>query len=251
MVYKNSRRRRSNRRHNPNRRRSYKTKRFTLKNTKKNMPSYLVNYGPGNTICPDRYFTKLKYFYGAAYTSANPSTSLDYTFRANGVFDPDFQFGGQQPTGLDQIAQLYAGFVVMASKCKMTVHNRNQYGLVCGVVPTTTSTTIAAGSNANNYKLLATLPYNRTKICGAETGNNKVVITNYMSTSKILGVRPQAVIDSRDYYGVPTSSDPAILWFWHNAIMPLDPVQALDFEYALELTFYVAFDDRIRLPYSV
>jgi len=41
-----------------------------------------------------------------------------YTLRANSLYDPDHSGVGEQPMGFDQLAALYAHYVVLSSRCK-------------------------------------------------------------------------------------------------------------------------------------
>lgn len=52
---------------------------------------------------------------------AGATTTL--TFRANGLYDPDFSVGGHQPYLYDQLAPLYDHYMVKSARIKLTLGN--------------------------------------------------------------------------------------------------------------------------------
>lgn len=48
-----------------------------------------------------------------------------WVFQANGLYDPNVTYTGHQPRGFDQLMPLYDHFVVMSSKCKVTLCAEN------------------------------------------------------------------------------------------------------------------------------
>jgi len=55
---------------------------------------------------------------------ASSSGSVRHVFRANGLFDPNFNVGGHQPKGFDQNMIFYNHYTVLSSKITMTYANK-------------------------------------------------------------------------------------------------------------------------------
>lgn len=64
--------------------------------------------------------TELNY---AEYFTMDPSSlaNTSYIFRANGLYDPNYQIGGHQPHGFDQLNVLYENYQVVASAIEIVV----------------------------------------------------------------------------------------------------------------------------------
>jgi len=96
----------------------HKTKNVPVKSTFKRPPFYrsIVGFPPKMTY-------KLKY---NDAIQLNPSTTslVNYQFRANSLYDPDYTSTGHQPLYFDQIINIYDHYVVIGSKIKITA-NRN------------------------------------------------------------------------------------------------------------------------------
>lgn len=66
-------------------------------------------------ILPDKKVVTMRYFFQKTMLAPAiiPATQ---SFRANGLFDPDFSVGGHQPRGYDQWMALYWNWVVLSAK---------------------------------------------------------------------------------------------------------------------------------------
>lgn len=92
------------------------------------------------------------------YVSASAGNALYYYFRANGIFDPDYQVGGHQPMSHDQWALFYSAYVVKycTITCTFTpntaVGSSVYVGIQCNDDATTNIQTYANLSNAIENK---------------------------------------------------------------------------------------------------
>lgn len=91
-------------------------KRRTRRRTKKKT-SRLSNRVSINGF-PNRYAAKLKYtaFVTLDMSSITSGVGVQHRFRANSLFDPDFDGLGRQPRGFDQLASIYDHYTVIGSK---------------------------------------------------------------------------------------------------------------------------------------
>lgn len=72
----------------------------------------------GKQMLPDRLVNKLKYVVHQAIPLSAGAGEL--TYRANGMFDPEFALGGHQPLGFDQMTAIYDHFTVLNSSIRVT-----------------------------------------------------------------------------------------------------------------------------------
>lgn len=77
-------------------------------------------------LIPDRYFTKLHYE-TELYTSDLSSAVSNFSaiFRANSLYDPEYELGGGQPSGFDFFKQIYKYYKVHKSKISAKAFTSN------------------------------------------------------------------------------------------------------------------------------
>jgi len=74
---------------------------------------------PRNKLAfPTSMKTKLRYTERVELLPGSSTTSVGYTFRGNGIYDPYAGVGGHQPRGFDQYMAIYQTFTVSGSSCK-------------------------------------------------------------------------------------------------------------------------------------
>ena len=132
-------------------------------------------------------------------------TTVSYLFRANSIFDPDYQLGGHQPMGRDQYENFYQKYVVVGSTITATFRNTSnsqvtsdtnqQY--ICGIT-TTTPNQIAS----NRYELLES---NRTSYGKTSPQKPFQVIKKKFAAKKFFGL--SRILDNTDY-GAPMGNNP-------------------------------------------
>jgi len=111
-----------------------KQKQATKQAVVKGIPSGQAGLNPGGML-PQRLNTRMKY---VTYFNIDPGTGGQlgtYVFRANSLFDPDYTSTGHQPLGFDQLAGLYAHYVVNKATARVYVRTfeaSNKEALIVG-----------------------------------------------------------------------------------------------------------------------
>lgn len=203
-------------------------------------PSTVVIRQPSGV--PDRLFTKLVYEEALALTSTSGSPA-DNLYRGNSVFDPNLTGGGHQPYFADQWAAMYSNYFVHASKIEVMFYNNNtalpQASVICGIVPSTVSTTFAGSS----YELNREQPYGKW----AQIGINPqmAMVKGYMSSAKMFAVDPKGISIENDY-GALTTANPNAQWYWHVTLCAADGSSTAGGFARVKVTYFVEYALRQR-----
>lgn len=192
---------------------------------------------------PDRYFTKIRYNTTALITttpfSIVPMTGY-YQYRAS-VFDPDLTGIGHQPMWYDQMTTLYTKYRVHGIGYKLTIacpDNNRLTLLALGIaVNGTTDTSWDTLTERKETRVMRVPP----------TGAMPVIYKGYIHNAKAWGLSKKEFYDDDQfiaYNGVsPTKTTVLSLYgCTHAATDTID--------YALELTFYVEFIERVKVSGS-
>lgn len=203
------------------------------------LPKAVVCYCP--QVAPDVMKVQLKYTARKNATSGTLNVD-DYVFRGNGLFDPDFAAGGQQPMGFDQWAAFYKRYRVTA--CKVTVQGQADAAETSGIGISALTTSSAL----INLDQLHEAQYNKHLVIGqdgAQGGRNK--LSMYMPTAIIRG-GPHDIVQYDDQLSSLTSTNPGQEWFFHVYGFG----QGVNFasNMTIELVYYVEFYDRTTLTRS-
>lgn len=97
------------------------------------------------TAFPESFTTKLRYVERITLDAAALGAPVEYSFRANSIFDPNLTGVGHQPMGRDEFVALYDHYTVIGSRCKATFYPLGDYSPNCsmwvgGTLQDTTST---------------------------------------------------------------------------------------------------------------
>ena len=199
------------------------------------------------TIAPDTAFTKLKYVYTFLDTTLpSPNASLPTNFtnhrliRGNDIFDPQSTNGTVSATGFQQwCAQtgLYQQYVVHASKIKVEIVNTDTNALSASLYPIMESNATQIGINGNEQA------YAKTAFIGTNTGNNKVIMKNFMKTKKMIGCKDLS--DDELNYGQYNSSPAASnIWDWALDCALPNGTLVGNISAKIDVTYYVQFVQR-------
>lgn len=196
-------------------------------------------------VCPDIMYVQMEYTATKEFSGAGASDLIGFVFRANGIFDPDFAAGGQQPLGHDQWQAFYRRYAVYASSCKVMFQSKgeNAVNLVGTIVPLNTNSLVL------NKQQTIELPNTVEGPIGMKDGNNVCTLTNYSTTGKQRG-NPNDVIEYDAATTAPFGSDPGFPWFWHVYVN--SPAGELTWECDATITirYYVKLYDRETLSRS-
>jgi len=108
---------------------------------------------------PTKLQVKHRYADNINFAAAAAGTAT-YSFRANGMYDPDYSGTGHQPLYFDQLAAVYDHFTVLKSWIKITVTNTTAYPAMFNaflnddVTVTPTSVLTRAEQSAANTRLI-------------------------------------------------------------------------------------------------
>lgn len=209
-------------------------------------------------IVADRYFVKLNAV-GTTVTSAPQDDPQYFYIKGNGLENPlgNTPFTNAQPLGYDKIGNLYQKFIVHGCKVKIEITN-NTSSQSMGVVLFPTTEVNPLGTPPYTYAQALALPYAKDRFVGAISGNNKITLTNYISTNKIYGVPKSKIRDEDNFAGTTISeeispnSDPINAWFWNLTISNNTGVAtSMSYNMVCKVTWYCEFFNRTPLAQQV
>lgn len=160
---------------------------------------------------PNSLIVRLKY--NDVYTLTSTAGSIaKQVFRANSLFDPDFTGVGHQPMYYDQLAALYANYVVLGSKIRVlfspiadTISTTQPSGpFEIGLLSDPGATTSATAS-----MLAETSGCKSTFLNLAQGGNNVKMLSATYSPTKDM-----ALPADDDTTGASVSANPTQTWYW-------------------------------------
>ncbi len=164
-----------------------------------------------------------------------PAVSL----RMNSVFDPSTTGTSLQPTGFDQWKQFYSKYQVMGSRITViAINNSTDRAFNFAVYPSNDETRLAT------YSQCALTKYATNRYVSPSSGGNpRVVVSKYMTPSKIFG---RSVSDT--LFAADIDEDPELECFWH--IKGTDTFVThtnVDLQWQVRLMYYVKFFNRIEV----
>lgn len=189
---------------------------------------------------------RLKY---VAYADVNPAAGGIgvYSFRANGLYDPDYTGTGHQPLGFDQYMALYSHYCVLGSKIKVTFapFSAGTYLEVVGISVNNDQ------SLTGNFTAICEQPgtkYTAFQGIGAATVPYLPVVTHKFDASEFFGVKdPNSV---REICGTVTTN-PAEGAYFNVFVQAADLSSDVPWTGLLvELEFDVLFSEREEIVQS-
>lgn len=197
-----------------------------------------------NQPLPDKYMTKLRFTDFLNVPSSGSSGIVDTILRGNGLYDPEYTWGGRGAAAFTQLAGIYTNYRVYAARVKIQIKSINDTTALGdsialllanrGTTPLTMSTAIP----------LMSTPY--SKYCMVNrfaNGNSPQTLTLYRRTKDLFG---ESDIDD-DAYSSGTGTTPANEWYIHLAVMRGDQSAisaAPGFQVILSVDYYVRFEKR-------
>lgn len=237
------------------------TKRIYVKKKRKKWPANVyvkkiplrrnrVAYGKPQSILPFGFAkTTVMRFRYVANPTLNPGIgSVAYhRFRANGCFDPNFEVGGHQPYGWDQMVVYYNHYVVLGSKCTVRMSpsgTSNDSFLMGGIL-------LKADSATPGADITEVLERNMVSAKAIGSTNRNVIKTfsKGYSAKKFFNVKN--VSDNTNRIGAPTNADPvdhALFHVWATSTDVAADPGVVNCVVTLEYT--VLFSEPKALPQS-
>lgn len=198
----------------------------------------LLKYNPRNrgVLVPDRYMTTMKC--SSLLTGSAVNGLLQYDLIGNGLLDPLGGASTANVTGLVQLGQLYQRYIIHGSRVRVEAvpSSTGLPRLILlypyqGTIPTTTR---AIMDNA----------YVKSKLVSGAGGIDKAVLTAYMSTKKLSGLKD--LKDEENQWGT-SSSNPGFQWLWNLRADNGTGAGTEQTTFRITVTYYVEWFDRLEL----
>lgn len=188
---------------------------------------------------PDRMRVRLQYTEYIDLSTTSPTPIIDYLFRGNSVYDPNYSGTGYQPLGFDKYAELYNKYLVRGATCKIVVIPDSSQAVNLAIFATDSATSITTQQdlfNRGNVVSKMVLPIGSV--------SSPSILKMYRSTRKMGGL--QKLTNDEDSWIAQVSGNPGNSWFFHILSGPANqtslPSTAVHIR--VELTYYVEFFQR-------
>jgi hypothetical protein len=168
---------------------------------------------------------------------------VNYTFRLNDVFDPDFSGTGQQPLGLDQYAQMYGRYRVHSFSYEVTFGSRSAAPVWGGVYTSPQSTLPAAAvawSVVNDSVKSGAMG-------NASGSNNILMLTGKVNIAEVLGISQKEFMSDMDF-SATVLSNPARMAYLHIWVIGRAVPAVVDFR--VRLYYDIEFCEPVALGLS-
>jgi hypothetical protein len=199
---------------------------------------------PGVTIVPDIYCVKLRY--RQRLNIASTSGAFSYAqWSGNSLYDPYVTGGGSYPEGYTTLSALYTQYRVVASKIRV------EFTTVGTTAPAQTfEIAITHEPNAvapSSMEAMIASPYSKHYLNAGVT-NPVPILENSMTTHKIFGVEPSAVLDDSRFTGAAglsgTGGSPSNLSIWNVGVQSADRATTCNVLCYITLEFDCEFYER-------
>lgn len=201
---------------------------------------------PG-AICPDRMFVKLRYYDSTTSGASNVgNNALSFRYRPSAAYDINPLLGTTAMAGFNELAALYGKYRVHASKISMYMTNQEDFSCVATLLPLNEDPGAAPGlAVIQGWQMQ---PFSQRKVMAAKGGMDKITFSRYISTKKLVG--SNAVKYESDYSSI-VSSVPNDNWYWVIGVTTMGTnvfTTGAGVEFDVNITCYIEFYDRLRLP---
>ena len=184
----------------------------------------------------DTLFVKLNYVESLNLSNGTPR--VQYTFRGNSLFDPDYSGGGHQPMYFDQYAGIYNKYRVVGSAIRVEAINaQGLSGCYFMMFPNTdiaTLTSIPLALEQSRARAANIMP-----IAG---GGPAARYKQYCSTRKACGLLKGEAYD--DTLSATIGNNPAQVWYWNLFWETTDSASNVTINALVKITYYVQFFDK-------
>jgi hypothetical protein len=144
--------------------------------------------------------------YADIYADTTAGGFVDWIYRGNSAYDPDYGAGGGRAIGFSQMSGMYGNYKVTASSAELTVVNNDTDDPVfmC-LTPSTTATAFTIG----DIEPIISRPRVKWTIAAQVQGSKK--ITHASTTKSLFDVKDL----DEDTYGATVGANPTSAWYWH------------------------------------
>lgn len=190
----------------------------------------------------DQCYVKLKYA-EELHVYDSISHLMNYTFRGNSCYDPNYTGIGHQPMYYDQYSLIYNRYRVMGCKIKVNLINKSAGAAAYVVLQSGTDHSVST-------TMTELLEQSRAHICKTipVASRYPVVIKGYTSTRKALGLNKKQIFD--EDFSALTTTNPQQLWYQNLQFQSVDAATLVDVYAMVSVTYYVQFFDRKNMTQS-
>jgi len=184
----------------------------------------------------DTLFVQLNYV--ESLNLSNGSPRIQYTFRGNSLFDPDYTGTGHQPMYFDQYAAIYQRYRVLGSSIRVDCINAQGlsacYFIMFPNTEIATLTSIPLALEQSRARAANIMP-----IAG---GGPAARYQQYCSTRKACGLTKGEFYD--DTYSSTVGNNPNQIWYWNLFWETTDSSSDVTVNAIVKLVYYVQFYDK-------
>lgn len=183
------------------------------------------------------------------------SSYQTHIFRANSIYDPDWQTGGHTPANAYRFWEAYGKATVTSSKCKIISIQRQAETQACigGIMLDSDATAVSSLIASGGFEAIIEQPYNNRRTSTYGTLNGAQIARRPMrskfSATKFFDRPYGTIINSAEFshnkYAPPNRE---ALWiFWASSIGNNNPGRA---DFLIEIDYSVAFSMPLKSTYS-
>jgi len=194
------------------------------------------------TVIADRFITKLKYADRLSTPNSAAAGTGAYIFNLNSIFDPDRTASGHQPSGRDQLAQLYNRYRVFGVSWRVSFFPVPSPTPQCAfaVVPVNDNFSLAA----TGISALREYPRSIVKLSSSD---QPTVFVGRQSLASLTG-QTSTQYKAGDRYQAPVGADPAEIMTLQVCANTSGASTSYGFE--VQLTYHVEFFDPVAAQQS-
>lgn len=195
---------------------------------------------------PDAMNVKLNY---VERIGLSGTPNVDYIFRGNSIFDPNYTGTGHQPMYANQYAPIYQRYRVHASSIRVDAINQStSEAAQIALIPKDTFDAITDLGTAQEYSRAV-----ETKMIPISQ-QYPVRIKNYCTTRKAMGMTKTEANSDFDLTGLTGTTgignNPAQLWWWHIVAESTDAIATVNTVILVKITYYVKFYELLNTARS-
>lgn len=194
----------------------------------------LIVKSPG-VVCPDRTFVKMRYLETVTQILGTAGTSIgSISWAVNSVH-------ALTPIGVTAMSALYRYYRVHGAKVTVSGVNMEAFPINVMLIPLNTTT----GVTLAYIQELTQNAFARVKQVSPKGGMDKVVLTSYINSKKLIGSK---TVDYDDNYSALSTASPNNLWYYLLAVYPTYSVDTFSastgFHFEARITMYVEWYER-------
>lgn len=197
---------------------------------------------------PNKYFCKMTYGENAILTAGSTGLyGLEYVYRLNSLYDPDFAGVGHQPYGFDQMGALYRRYLVTAVSITLVFTDPSEDGMIvaCSLQPSNATFTLTGASNNQ----LKEKPQIVTRMLN-DSGEQNCIIKQFMPLHRLEGLHKFQWSANLAEYASDYNANPTRSPYLRVACASARNTSGATVMFRPLIKFYCQWYDRITLPQS-